>query len=84
MPFLLSLCVDNLLRTMKPFDLSRIASLGEIKSPETTNRCSCSPVLSNGGLLQLSAGLFFLFVVAEFGGAYYSGSLGLLGDASAM
>ena len=47
---------------------------------------SCSSFLSfsNEGLLKLSAGLFCAFVIAEFGGAYYSGSLGLFGDASAM
>ena len=53
--------------------------------PRSDDR-SCSSFLNfnNEGLLKLSAGLFCLFVVAEFGGAYYSGSLGLIGDASAM
>ncbi len=48
---------------------------------ETTQEAS---YWSNHMILQISALLFGLFVVAEVIGAFISGSLSLLGDASAM
>lgn len=42
------------------------------------------PRLSNHSLLEISATLFFLFVVAEIFGAILSNSLSLIGDASSM
>jgi hypothetical protein len=67
---------------MPSYDMRRLASLNEIRDDSESWGCSC--MFTNQGLLELAAALFFVFVLAEFAGAYYSGSLGLLGDASAM
>jgi Co/Zn/Cd efflux system component len=56
----------------------------EITSRDSSVRDNSSMSMSNHGILRLSAILFALFVIAEVIGALASGSLSLLGDASAM